>query len=89
MGKQCYEPGFDPRPGLMLEGGTWFNCDGGEGCTLDHGGDVPKLRDGGPVSKAAFNPVTKPAWEIASRTMPEVLLPVATGVTIADGLLEG
>ena len=86
MSTRCYEPGEDPRPALMLEGGSWFWCDGGPSCTL-HGG-VPKLADGGPVSKTVFNPLTKPVWEVASRTMPEALTGAVLGATVADGLLE-
>lgn len=94
MGSQCYEPGMDPRAAIMLQGGTWFHCDGGDGCTLNHGGekpggDVPKLRDGGPVTRTLFNGATKPLWEVASRTVPEVMLPTVTAATLGDGLVEG
>ncbi|MGV9864549.1 hypothetical protein [Rhodococcus koreensis] len=63
-------------------------------CGQDHGGekpggDVPKLRDGGPVTKTVFNRVTQPVWEVASRTVPEVLLPTVTAATLGDGLVEG
>lgn len=80
----------------MLEGGELIGtCDGGPGCTSDHGsgekpgGDVPKLRDGGPVTSTLFNRVTQPVWEVASRTVPEVLLPTVTAATLGDGLVEG
>jgi hypothetical protein len=79
----------------MLDGGTVIGtCDGGPGCTTDHSGgqrsspEVPKLRDGGPVTRTLFNGATKPLWEVASRTVPEVMLPTVTAATLGDGLVE-
>lgn len=83
--------------GMMLAQGVTgvHTCSGGAGCSRHEHGEpgemqnLPKLREGGPVTSLLFNGVTKPAWSLASRVVPEAITPVAAAATIGDELFDG
>lgn len=92
MGQVCFDEGDLPR--MLAQGVTGIHaCSGGPGCSMQHDHSsavaVPRLRDGGPVSSVLFNPVTKPAWKLASKVMPEAITPVAAIATVGDEMLSG
>lgn len=93
-GSVCFD--HSELPEMLGRGVTGIHvCDRGPTCSMHEHGDpgeadnLPKLREGGPVTSLLFNPISKPAWTLASKVMPQAITPVAAAATIGDELLDG